>query len=153
MIEDRTQEKEIDGVQYRCSPLMLSKGIPALVRLIKVAAPLLGAASTGDNARVLEMLPANLTADEVFYFAEIFGECSSYLDGDHWQPLIRKPKNFQDLHFQGDYLRFLRWLTFCVEVNFGGFFSGAMAGLPVGAPAQPKVSPSRSMVGIGSSGG
>lgn len=123
-LEERQQTREIDGVVYRVTPLPFGTGRPALMRLLKVMAPVLSAAlaePTNANAALLAALPTALSDDDLAWFARIFGDASQYQDGSRWVPLIQQN---QELHFAARYEAFFRWLLFCVEVNFGGFFGG-----------------------------
>ncbi len=120
-LEERTQEREINGVNYSVTPLPFGVGRKTLMRLVKIISPIAAAAFRGDNAGVFEALPLALTDDDVEYFAKIFGQQSRYLEDGNWKPLL--PAN-QEMHFAGRYAEFVKWLVFSIEVNFGGFFSG-----------------------------
>lgn len=148
--ESKAQIEEIDGATYKVLPVDLDSGVPALVRLIKIASPLIGAFTSGDVAKVLETLPIALDEKDVLYFADLFGKSSFYADGDKWIPLIRQPQNFRSLHFAGEYTRFLKWMTFNIKVNFGPFFNGAMG--EIASALAKKASALKSTHGNGSQG-
>lgn len=156
--ESKAQERTIGDHDYRVLPVGIDEGIPALVRLIKIASPLFGALTQADLPRLFEVLPTVLDDKDVLYFAELFGKVSFYANDGKWVPLISRPHNHRSLHFAGDYLQFLRWIIFNIEVNFGGFFGGVTEGLNVNA-MMAKMKPATttpttgSTPGIGSSGG
>lgn len=127
-----TNEREIDGVTYRVQPLAFSAGLPILKRLIDIVAPIAAAALRGGSANgmyanVLDVAPQAFTEKDLERFADAFGPRSQYLnDAGQWVTLIKNAKvDNRETHFTGRYLAFMRWLIFCVEVNFAGFFNGA----------------------------
>ena len=121
-LEERQQEKEIDGTLYRVTPLPFGIGQKALMRLLKVLSPVLSAAlSDNSQGAMLSAIPGALTEDDLAWFARTFGDASFYQEGGKWVPLVTKN---QELHFAGRYETFFRWLIFSIEVNFSGFFSG-----------------------------
>lgn len=131
----RAKEKEIGGVTYEAWPLVNDVGLPALLRLIRMMSPILAESiGAGTNkaaaaAAVISSLPSLLKDEDVLHFARLFGSCSRYRDEatGNMVPLVWQN---QGMHFAGEYLRQLQWLTFCVEVNYGGFFSGIGKGNP-----------------------
>lgn len=129
-LEERRQEKEIDGTLYEVTPLPFGIGQKALVRAIHVLSPLFGAAlkdggeGTAKYAAIFDVLPRCLTEDDVSYFSKVFGGQSKYQDGERWVPLIAQN---QELHFAAKYPTFFKWLFFNFEVNFAGFIDGTMS--------------------------
>jgi hypothetical protein len=137
-------EREIDGVTYRTVPLGFAQGLPILKRLMDIAAPALAATlRAGDGGKaataaekkrqlaamgagLMAVLPSTLQTEDLTTFAKAFGAQSSYLNDDaKWCSLAKDAD--RNLHFTQRYMPFLRWLIFCVEVNFASFFSGIMA--------------------------
>lgn len=126
-------ERDIGGVQYKCKPLGFSAGLPLLKRLLEIVAPVMAAGLRGQRAfdrmaNVLDVLPTAFSLDDIARFSKAFGNCSHYLsESGQWVLLLNNGKvNAQETHFTGRYDAFLKWLIFCIEVNFAGFFSGAM---------------------------
>ncbi len=122
-LEERAQEREIDGRTYRVLPIPFGKGRALLVRVLQLLRPLLASSGGGE---ALASLIGELNDADLKLFAEAFGNASFVADGQgNWMPLV--PQN-QELHFAGRYGEFLRWLTFCLEVNYGSFFAGLKNG-------------------------
>lgn len=126
-LDERKQERIIDGVVYEVTPLPFGIGRRALSRFVAIAAPVIGSVmertSTGSIekavASALPVLATSLTDDELSYFAKTFGNASRYQDGDRMVPLLEAQ---QEAHFSGRYTAFFEWLAFSVEVNFSPFF-------------------------------
>lgn len=140
-LQDRMQERTIDGVLYRVTPLPFGIGQQALMKLIKALAPLFSAASAKDNTAFIAAIPSALSADDLAWFCRVLGDgggAKDYLcqvkDGEAWATLVDKR---QDTHFAGRYDIFGKWLLFCLEVNFRSFFDGIKNGSnAMGALAQ-----------------
>lgn len=127
-------EREIGSVNYRCNKLGFSVGLPLLKRLLEIAAPVMAAGLRGGRlperlANVLDTLPTAFTLKDLQTFAQAFGNVSYYMaDDGRWVLLVNNGKlNAQETHFTGRYAEFVQWLVFCIEVNFAGFFAGAMS--------------------------
>ena len=132
-LEERAQDREIDGVTYRSWPLPFGIGQKALLRTIRVLSPIMAVLTRGDQAAVFDVLPTALTDEDVAYFSDIFGKSSKYKDGENWVPLLTSA---QELHFAGRYSAFMRWVVLNMEVNFAGFFDGKAGGMGVADLAQ-----------------
>lgn len=114
-LEEKAEERPIDGTTYRCWPLPWGTARPLLVRVLKIISPLMD----GDIAT----LASSLTDADLEVFGKAFGNASSYTDGDR-QPLLTD--SMQQLHFAGRPDVFLAWVAFAMEVNgFARFFTGA----------------------------
>jgi len=129
-LEERIQQRTIDGTTYEVTPLTFGVGHKALLRFIKIAGPLLSAALEGKEggyenaaASIFKVLPAVLTEEDIAYFSREFGLRTRYQDGSKWVPLVAEN---QEIHFAGRYSAFFGWMRFCIEVNFGGFFGDLM---------------------------
>lgn len=124
-LEERIQEKLIDGVNYQVSPMAFGVGRQALLRFIKLASPIMSSVLENKGsmetaaAAALRVLPAVLSEEDLKYFATEFGRYSRYQHDNKWVPL---PPENQELHFAGRYSAFFGWLAFSIEVNFGPFF-------------------------------
>lgn len=154
-LSQRAEEREIDGVNYRCWPVPFGVGRPLLVRAFKAVAPAFAAAFRGGTAHdggmaaALESIAASLDDADVSKFAQAFGDASSYwgqnAKGDAWIPLVTQVQN---LHFAGRYDAFLGWLVFAMEVNgFARFFTtlrdeATSATTPTETPPPTSASPS-----------
>lgn len=129
-LEDSIQERTIDGVTYRVTPLGLGIGKKTLSRFLQIVsgvmAPMLENKSSMESAgaAALKTLPTLLTDAEVTYFQSVFGPSSAYRDGDKWVPLLEAT---QEVHFAGRYMALFDWLAFCVEVNFAPFLRELIA--------------------------
>jgi hypothetical protein len=130
-VELQKQTKEIDGVTYEVTPLPFGVGQKALMRFLRIAAPLLAAATEESKnqmalgAAVMKAIPAVISEADLDYFSEQFGNYSRYAHDGKMVPLV---KVNQETHFAGKYYEFFQWLVFCLEVNFSGFFAGIMRG-------------------------
>ena len=131
-LEERRQERDIEGVIYEVTPLPFGIGRKMLMRLVKIAGPVLGAAASKDGSKTIAAIADAMSDDDVAAFADAFGKSSKYKDGDKWVPLVEQNR---ELHFAGRYLEFLRWLMFCAEVNYAPFFNGLMKGNAGGVSA------------------
>src|SRR5581483_3163331 len=153
--EERAKTREIEGVTYTVTPVTFSIGRPAIMRLLKIVTPVVGAfyregTQQEGIAAILETLPGVLCDADVIYFAETFGPHSTYADGDKQVPLV--PKN-QEQHFDGKFLEYFRWLIFCIEVNCAGFFGGGTSGGALSALIGMTKKPSTPTSGSTSSSG
>ena len=129
-LEEKTVEREIEGRMFRAWPMAWGIGRPALVKLMGILSPVLSGVFRGGTpgeatAAVFDALPSALSDADLTYFAKAFGDASHVKVGDQWVPLVEQNQSTQ---FAADYLGFFRWLVFCAEVNFGGFFAGVMKG-------------------------
>lgn len=130
-----TKSKTIGRYEYRVTQLGFKRGNATWIRLLKVLGPALGRLLEGGRslgslaiADSLGSLAANLTEDDLNYFCEVFGESTVVNVSADKQPILI-PK-LQETHFAGQYGEMLKWLAFCVEVNYSDFLS-AFAG-PLG---------------------
>lgn len=134
MLEERAQERMIGTVNYKVQPIAFGLGLKALNRLIRVLSPIVAAALREGRpmdraAAVLEVLPANLSDDDLEYFRTVFSTGAWFADDEgNWQPLLKSAKvDNQEVHFAGRYSEWLQWIIFSIEVNYGGFFDGVAA--------------------------
>lgn len=131
-INEKKQTREIDGTTYEAWPVPFGVGRPALVRLVKIASPIIEGVARGrelgwgEVAGLFSALPSAFTDDDLVYFARIFGNASRYKGTDAnsveaWIPLVERN---HAAHFAERYHVFLQWLVFHLEVNFTSFFVG-----------------------------
>lgn len=129
-IEERVQQRTIDGFTYEVTPVTAAAGYKALLRFMKLASPVLSAAMDGGKtmeqaaAAALSKLATTVEEGDLLYFAKLFGPQTKFCEegkesSDCWATLT---SDAQELHFAARYMAMFDWLKFCMEVNFGGFF-------------------------------
>lgn len=140
----RTERRTIDGHVYEVRQLGFHEGRRALVRFLKFIGPALANFLTGETklgvsasgeaeidgeavGNVIREFLERLDEDELAYFCELFGQQTDVSAQPGSSKMIALDTELQDIHFAGRYGAATRWLIFCVEVNFGGFFKGAGA--------------------------
>lgn len=113
------QTRTIGNVTYESWPLPHSAAQKILFKFLKA----LGSAAEADgasDAAQFAALARALPEEDLTFIASRFGDASAYTEGEvKGAPLVIQS---QDLHFAGRFDYFLRWLLFCAEVNFSGFF-------------------------------
>lgn len=129
----KTESKTLGSHEYTVTQLGAVVGRECLRRFVRVAGPAVGAiaeatgkeggASAAVSQAVLRLVEG-LSADDLTYFCDVFGPTGTVTLADGRKPRIKDA--FAD-HFAGNYFEMVLWLGFCVEVNFGGFFSEALA--------------------------
>ncbi len=123
------KKRTIDGVEYEVTQLGAKEGRALFVRISKMAGPVLGELAKLNMSRVmdsdisqigpaLDALTRNVSEEDLDVLCSKFAERSAYRDGKDWPELDR---HF-DEHFAGAYLRMIKWLLFCIEVNYADFF-------------------------------
>src|SRR5260221_238600 len=127
-LEERAQQRELDGFTYEVTPVLMGVGRPALIRFMKLAQPVLDeliAAAKGDTIvalkSALRVFVERVTDEDCDYFSKTFGPSSKFLipmdqtgGEERWVVLVKAQ---QDMHFAGRYMQYIDWLTFCMEVN------------------------------------
>ena len=132
-----TKLRTIDGVEYRVAQLGWKEGRTALVRLLKVVGPSVGEAfklaqvepgkkfeldrsvSAAAVGALFTELAQRLTEEDFAYLTDIMvPKTEVHRGGDAW---VRLSDEIH-WHFAGDYWRCFKWLAFCLEVNYLGFF-------------------------------
>lgn len=154
-LDEKAQTRTIGDDVYRVHPVAFGVGRKALIKLVKIVAPMLAAASapgTKDDkiAALLTALPESLSEDDVEYFADVMGAASwiDHADGRQ-QALVKQNR---ELLFGHKYLEFFQWLGFALEVNYAPFFSGVKDALAGFIPAVETPTPKKSTAGSGLSG-
>lgn len=114
--------RDIGAFTYEVSTLDALKGRRAFVRLFNTMGNVLTGAETNED--LIANLMSKLTAADLDHFCDLFGAVTTVTGGDYGDktPLLTGA-TFQS-HFAGNYLDLAEWLAFCIEVNFGNFFSG-----------------------------
>ena len=132
-IEERCQTKEIDGTFYLVRPLPCAAGYKAMLRLVKIAGPIIAQAIVGSDvktgtarsesvAEAIGLLASSIKDEDIGHFAKLFGESTMFSAEGSDDPVIPLKLDQQEMHFSGRYMAFFEWLMFAIEVNFGGFF-------------------------------
>ncbi len=120
-LDSRAQTREIGGRQFKAQPVAFDVGLAGLHRLSAIVAGILGAGSGA--AALIAAIPKQLTMDDLRYFADLMGKGSwALLEDGRELPLAIQGNRAEQ--FAGDYLAFIGWLAFCLEVNYGPFFAG-----------------------------
>jgi hypothetical protein len=157
-LDERAQEREIDGFTYKVQPLPFGIGRKVLVRTLHVIGPILKAlAANGrgtkweQGAAALAAIPEALSDDDLRFLGDNFGDASWFRHPENGN-MVGLVAKTQEFHFAARYAAFTAWILFALEVNYAGFFSGgvmkdAVAHLRNLAPAP---SPSQSTDGSGS---
>lgn len=130
----KQQERDIDGVKYRCYQLPFTPSRQLMRRLFNLAGPTFGAAIKGNRTlksildtevnlgAALSSLAERLSDEDVDYVHGLLAkQCEVSLDGG-WQ----KVEAVAETHFAERGMKhWFSWLRFCLEVNYGDFFGGA----------------------------
>jgi len=146
------EEKQIGETTYRVTMLGAKAGRNLLVRLFKIAGPVLGELleglegtkdpkkgaelgglgfSLGDLgmdavARALEELASRISEQEFAYLCDTLADRTEVvLEGG--ERVLRLSQVF-DLHFAGKYRELFGWLAFALTVNYRDFFGDSTGG-------------------------
>lgn len=152
-----TKSKTIGGSKFTVAPLTFGKGREGLSKLFAVIAPAIGdGLSRGmsvtallGNSRVagifgdmLAALPQRLDEATMKWFENEFGAKTTAEIGDVRVEIKLDTEANRGMAFESlGYMAFFQWLSFCLEVNYAGFFGEALAvlGKPSAKPqAQTK---------------
>lgn len=119
----------IGDFEYTVTQLGAKTGRAVAARLAKVLAPLTKAESQDEGREALAELLSSINEADLTYLCDTFSARTSYRDlGDP----SKQPELSQtfDVHFAGRYGAMLKWLMFCVEVNFSSFLDELGIELP-----------------------
>jgi hypothetical protein len=133
-----TKSKRIGRCEYQVTQLGFKAGRAAMVRLTKVLGPIFGRLLDGSDGKsvsaqgvagALYELSERLSEDDLSYLCELFGDKTIAVMDDGRRPSL-VPK-FMEEHFAGHYGEMIKWLVFCLEVNYGDFIAdfGALSGV------------------------
>lgn len=139
----KTETREIGGKRYAVTQLASDKGIRIFFELFKLLGPGMIVMLKSWNGKkvdaraamggVSELLQA-LDYDKFSMFVAAFME-STALIGDQGQRV--ELVKMRSLAFAGDYASLIKWIGFCLEVNFGSFFDDmGLTSLPSPADEQ-----------------
>ena len=125
----KEEEREIGGVRYRVTQLLVTPGKDLLFRLGQILGPvfargLQGEAVDLENINVSGMIAEffdRAKAEDFDKFCSVLAKQTQFSPGEgKWVPLTQE----WEFHFAGRYEHLLQWLKFALEVQFGGFSSG-----------------------------
>lgn len=128
----KSEDRQIGDYNYTVTQLGAVKGSEVMVRLANVLGKVV---SKGSNLKeALASVASSLAPADLQFLCDAMATRTLVSGGEYKGP-VELPRVF-DMHFAGKYLEMLRWLSFALEVNFGGFFRGigeraeaALAGL------------------------
>lgn len=132
-----TRKETIGEYTYETTQLGALTGRKAFARIAKLAAPALAAAGDGDNP--IAALAKAFGDEDVDYFCDVFAPTTTVTGGAYGSKQPQLSGVF-DLHFAGKYMDLTKWLLFCLEANFGSFFS-ELGLSPLAAKESPSPSP------------
>lgn len=128
----KSESKEIGGKRYCVTQLAAEPGQRLFFHLVKLVGPSVsallhewrgGEVSTGVVASALSELVSQLEYSKVREFIDTFMTATTVIgtdkDGNEVRLSLEKQKA---LAFAGDYGSLVKWLAFCLEVNYGSFF-------------------------------
>jgi hypothetical protein len=121
----KTEEKEIGGVTYAVTLLGARKGLEVATKLAPFLGVLAKAQKGGKEAatEALSEVLRSVSAADVQGLCDVMAEWTMVKGpGPRDQVILT---NVFDDHFAGRYGDLLKWLGFCLSVNFPSFFSGA----------------------------
>lgn len=120
------QTRTIDGRVFEVTPLPAGLAVKALARLSNALGPALEninsfAAVEGAVLDAMATLLSRLDGDNLEVLCKIFATCSRAEKSPGAGEMIALAPTF-DVYFSGDLGTLAEWFTFCVEVNYAGFF-------------------------------
>lgn len=111
----QTKSKDINGVTYNVTQLGATAARKVLIRLAR----LLGAGAA--NKEPIAGIMSALNDDDIEYLCSEFGKMTTVQMGPNTPYL----NSIFEEHFAGKTLDMLKWLAFCIEVNFEDFLREA----------------------------
>ena len=154
----RTEKRKIGRFEYEVTQLGSEKGTEMLTRVLQLASPVfakllsgrkgemttseaLGSMSASALAETLQEVGSRLKYEDVSDFCEVFGPTSKVtlgVDKKTGKPRsVFLDERVRDDHFAGEYLEMMKWLGFCLEVNYRNFFKGIVSG--TSAPTESEI--------------
>ena len=122
MILRKTESKDIDGVTYEVTALGGFQGLETFAKLVKLIGPVI--ANKDDLTKALQ----GLDPTELVVLAKTFAACTHVTPQPNVEDAAKVggplDKIF-DLHFSQNYGRMMKWLYFCIDLNFGDFLKGS----------------------------
>lgn len=147
----KQEEKRIGDYTYRVTQLDAIEGSRVFVRFTKTFGPALSSLNTDDFESTVGSLIAGFTSrleeKDFEHYCRLFAKLTEVEGGDLEDGASPQLSDIFAVHFAGRYLELVRWLIFCFEVNFRGFFDGAgdlLRKATASASKSPKASTSSS---------
>lgn len=147
----KTEKRAIGDHVYEVTQLDGWTGGVVMIRLGKILTPAMqaaieifaggGADAATQAATVIggiTSLLERLTEADWTYFVEVFGKTSEV---EISPGKSAKVSAVGSIHFAGNYMEMVEWLAFAIEVNYGGFTSGAVSKLTAFMAKSVKASP------------
>lgn len=138
----KEEEREIGGIKYRVTQLLVTPGKDLLFRLGQILGPVI---ARGLEGGAVDLEHANLSGmitelcerakpEDFDRFCTVLAKQTQFSPSEgRWIPLAQE----WEFHFAGRYEDLLQWMKFALEVQFGGFSSGlaSLFGVGVGPAA------------------
>lgn len=114
-----TQDRLIDGVNYRVTPLTGRHGLKVLSKLTSIVRPVISEGGTEEVAilAIVMELVGRIHEPELMAIVEDMATKTLFdaEGGEKWQVLSKEFDQF----FAANYGQLAKWLTFALEANFG----------------------------------
>ncbi len=130
MIE--VKNKKIGGYTYHVQQFGARKGMRVGVRLMKMVGGAAGEAMKNNadfDMKTVGSMVANfadiVTEKDFDYLCDAFMSNTLVSGGEYGGQIKLNQEGIIDLHFAGNYPDMMKWLLFCIEVNFGSFLGEA----------------------------
>lgn len=151
----KSEQREIKGVTYEVTQLAAEPGQRLFFSLVKLLGPAVAAllqewqgkaVTPATIAAAITELAASLEYKHFRDFVDTFQASTDVLGQDSNGRATRvKLSSMKALAFAGDYGGLMQWLGFCLEVNFGSFFSDMGLTNRPGVADEPSASMSPTM--------
>lgn len=120
----KIESRSIGAHDYTVQTHGALKGRGILLRIVKVAGTSLsGLQNTADLGNGIAKVLQALSEEDFTFLCDEFARKTTVKAADGAAD-IKLEKVFE-VHFACNYFEMCQWLAFCIEVNFGGFFSDA----------------------------
>jgi hypothetical protein len=120
----KIEQRSIGAHDYTLQTHGAIKGRAILLRIVRVAGTSLsGLQNTADLGNGIAKVLQALSEEDLTYLCDEFSRKTTVKAADGAAD-IKLEKVFE-VHFACNYFEMCQWLAFCIEVNFGGFFSDA----------------------------
>lgn len=134
----RTEDRLIDGVNYRVTPFSARQGMKTLSKITGLAKPALKDADADDEIPIMVLVLEIISQLERSDVEKVVLDLASMTiydpeGGENFKSL----KSDFDLFFSANYAQMAKWLLFALEVNFGDL-QKALTDMAGAVPAQSK---------------
>lgn len=130
MSQMEAHSSTIDGVEYSVYMLPPRESLKILMKLMKILAPSMAAMADGSDGDVKTILDQQISKGML---ANAAGELCSRIDEDEIMKIVEKLGEYSEadgvrlkpghftFHFAGKIGRMMKWLVFCVKVQYEDF--------------------------------